>query len=275
MSSAANLVAGLEIALAIVGGVLLWRLVLSPAARARRPAAALAAWRPTAVEFFTFVAFVLGGAFVFSAIGSVAGKALGVQGDAVTILNGASAQLGMLTGVLWFQRQVAIPAASAWAGPNVFITGAATFLLALPLLLIAAKTSEVLLRLAGLPTEKQDLVGIFANADSPGLVAVMIALAVAIAPLTEELVFRAGLFRFARAVLPRWLALVGPGLFFAALHVNWTTLQGLSSLAPLTLLAVIFSLAYERTGRIGTAIVGHALFNLNTIVLIFSGVGDV
>jgi membrane protease YdiL (CAAX protease family) len=37
-------------------------------------------------------------------------------------------------------------------------------------------------------------------------------------------------------------------------------------------LAVIFSLAYERTGRIGTAIVAHALFNLHTVVLIFAGV---
>jgi uncharacterized protein len=37
-------------------------------------------------------------------------------------------------------------------------------------------------------------------------------------------------------------------------------------------LAVIFSLAYERTGQIGTAIVAHALFNFHTVLLILSGV---
>ena len=39
------------------------------------------------------------------------------------------------------------------------------------------------------------------------------------------------------------------------------------------LLAVMFSLSYERTGKIGTPIVAHALFNLNTVLLILSGVG--
>ena len=72
----------------------------------------------------------------------------------------------------------------------------------------------------------------------------------------------------------RAAALLLPAIFFASLHVNWTTLVGLPSLAPLVVLAVIFSLAYERTGTIGTAIVAHALFNLNTILLILAGVID-
>ena len=113
----------------------------------------------------------------------------------------------------------------------------------------------------------------FVHADSPLLLAVMITLAIVIAPLAEELVFRAGLFRYFRTRMPRWIALTVPALIFATLHVNWTTLDGFASLAPLTALAIIFSLAYERTGRIGTSIVAHGLFNLNTILLIFSGVG--
>ena len=57
-----------------------------------------------------------------------------------------------------------------------------------------------------------------------------------------------------------------PALLFGALHAN------LSSFVPLVALGLIFSLAYERTGRIGTTIVAHGLFNLNTIVLILCGV---
>ena len=46
---------------------------------------------------------------------------------------------------------------------------------------------------------------------------------------------------------------------------------GLPSLVPLIVLAVVFCLAYERTGTIGTTIVAHALFNLNTFVLDLGG----
>jgi membrane protease YdiL (CAAX protease family) len=99
----------------------------------------------------------------------------------------------------------------------------------------------------------------------------MIALAVVIAPLNEELVFRAGIFRYLRTRIPRWAALLLPALTFAALHVNWQNLQGLSSLAPLVVLAIVLAIAYERTGNIGTSIVAHACFNLNTIVVILSG----
>ena len=73
--------------------------------------------------------------------------------------------------------------------------------------------------------------------------------------------------------MPRWAALLIPALLFASLHVNWVTLEGLASFAPLAVLAIMFSLAYERTGHIGTPMVAHALFNLNTVILIFAGVG--
>ncbi len=71
--------------------------------------------------------------------------------------------------------------------------------------------------------------------------------------------------------MPRWLALVAPALLFGALHVAWKSLDGLGALAPLAALGIIFSIAYERTGRIGTSMVAHGLFNLNTVVLIFAG----
>ncbi len=270
---ATNLVATLELMLAVAGAVLLWRLVLSPSARGRPAARRLAPWTATGPEFFLFVLCVLGGSFLFGAAASLLLRHLSLRGDAVTVVSGAATQFGMLAGVL-FHRLRFEPAPAGDAGrPGIFAGGAATFLMCLPVMLLTAAVWERLLQLAGLPVERQDLIGMFANAESAWLLAVMIALAIAIAPLTEELVFRAGLFRYLRTRVPRWLALAGPAVFFAVLHVNWSTLQGLSSLAPLAVLAVLFSLAYERTGQIGTAIVAHALFNLNTLVLIFAGVG--
>lgn len=271
--SVENLVATLELTLAAGGLVLLWRLVLGPAARARSTGPRLAAWDVTVPEFLVFILFVIGGSLFFGAAASLALRQMNLRGDAVTVVSGAATQFGMLAGVLFYRSRSAPAAGRPPQSGNVVLAGAATFLMCLPVMLVTAAVWEKVLLAFGLPVERQDLIGMFANADSPWLLAVMITLAVVIAPLTEEFVFRAGLFRFLRTRIPRWLAFTAPALFFACLHVNWSTLQGLTSLAPLAVLAVLFSLAYERTGQIGTAIVAHALFNLNTIVLIFSGVG--
>jgi uncharacterized protein len=145
--------------------------------------------------------------------------------------------------------------------------GTLTFVVAMPLLSLTGFVWQELLQFSGIPIERQDLIGMFAHADSPVLLVVMLVLAIVMAPLTEELVFRAGLFRYLRTRLPRAAALLLPSLVFAGLHLN------LASFAQLVVLAIVFSLAYERTGHIGTTIVAHALFNLNTIVLIFAGIG--
>jgi membrane protease YdiL (CAAX protease family) len=268
-------VGAVEAGLAVCGAVLLWRLVLGPAARARRDPARLPPWEVPAPEFLSFLVLVLGGSFLAAAGAGAATKALVIRGDAATVFSGAAAQLGMLAGVAAYRFGVERrPFGPRLIRPGIFTSGAATFVISLPLLIATANAWEFLLEQLGLPTGRQDLIGMFAHADSPWLLAIMITLAVVLAPLNEELVFRAGLYRYLRTRLPRWIALVLPALFFALLHVNWETLQGLASLAPLVVLAIVFSLAYERTGRIGTSIVAHACFNLNTILVIFSGISS-
>jgi membrane protease YdiL (CAAX protease family) len=56
--------------------------------------------------------------------------------------------------------------------------------------------------------------------------------------------------------------------------VSWGTLDGLASFVPLIVLAVIFSIAFERTGEIGTAMLAHSLFNLHTVILLLAGVTE-
>ena len=82
--------------------------------------------------------------------------------------------------------------------------------------------------------------------------------------MAEDL--RNGRFTYVRTRLPRWVALLLPAVLFAALH------NDLGTFVPLVALAVVFSFAYERTGRIGTTIVAHALFNLNSALLVLAGV---
>jgi uncharacterized protein len=266
----------LEVGMALAGLFLLWHLVLKSGSWMRRTPAVLPRWDITAVEFLVFILFIIGGAFVLALISGFLTRQLSLRGDAVAVFNGAAAQLGMLGGVVAFwQTRDKRPPKIVGKSPNIFVAGVATFVLSLPLLLLVANLWEFVLKLVGLPTEKQSLIEMFANADSSWQLGTMIILAIVIAPLTEELVFRAGLFRFLRDRTPRIFALLIASVFFASLHVNWATLEGLSSLAPLVVLAVVFSLAYERTGSIGTSVVAHALFNLNTIILIFSGVEKV
>ena len=267
-------VGALEVTLVGAGAMLLWRQVLSPAARADAPDPALApADRPT-VDVFMFLFLVLTAAFTGSLLAvQISGLArLGAGSEAAMIINGAGAQLGMLAGAALFRLRVEHRAfVPRQLAPEVLRDGFLTFLISLPVIVVTGSLWEQLLKLLGLPVHKQDLVSLFANAGSPWLLAGMISLAVLVAPVAEELVFRAGLFRLLRGRVPRGVALFLPATVFAALHVNWPTLQGLVSFAPLLALAVVLSLAYERTGRIGTVIFAHACFNLNTILVIFSG----
>jgi membrane protease YdiL (CAAX protease family) len=267
-------VGALEVALVGTGAFLLWRLVLSPAARGSRPVAALLPAGRPGIDVLVFLFVVMTASFLASALATqVSGLArLNLGGEAMMIVNGAGAQLGMLAGAALFRLRVErVPFTRNPLPAGVIRDGFVTFLISLPVVVVVGSIWEQLLRWLGLPVHKQDLVALFANASSPWLLAGMLALAVVVAPVTEELVFRAGIFRLLRGILPRWAAVLLPATVFAAMHVSWPTLQGLVSLAPLLALAVLLSLAYERTGRIGTVMVAHACFNLNTVGVILAG----
>jgi membrane protease YdiL (CAAX protease family) len=250
--------------------VLLWRFVFSPHAR-QNYTVALPAWETPPSEFLRFLLYVIIGSFALSAVAGFLAKPLGFQGDGAAVFVTAGLQLGMLIGALAY-REPSSPDTAAKPRPNIFASGALTFLITLPLLIAAGKIWEIFLRLLGLPAEKQDVIEMFMRADSKRLLIAMILLATVIAPIAEELVFRRGLFRFFRTRMPRTLAFVLPGVIFASLHINPSTLTGLASFAPLVVLAVLLSAAYERTGHKGTPIVAHALFNLNMILLILAGI---
>jgi membrane protease YdiL (CAAX protease family) len=56
--------------------------------------------------------------------------------------------------------------------------------------------------------------------------------------------------------------------------VDYQTLEGLITLAPLTAFGLVFSLAYERTGCIAVVMIAHGLFNLHTVICILLGLGN-
>ncbi len=145
---------------------------------------------------------------------------------------------------------------------------AGTVLIALPVLTLLSLGWTTLLRAVGLPDEPQDLIGIFTQTRSHLVIAGMLTVACVLAPVSEELIFRAGLYRYIRQKLGRWPALLVSGICFGILHGNW------AGFLPLAVLGMILALAYEATGSIRVPILAHSLFNLNTILIVLSGLPE-
>lgn len=148
---------------------------------------------------------------------------------------------------------------------RVLRPAAATLLAALPLLSLISLGWTFLIERMGLPAGPQDVIAIFTSTRSPFVIAGMLLVACVLAPIYEELLFRAGLYRFCRQRLGRGWALVISGASFGALHGNW------AGFLPLAVLGAGLALAYEATGSIRVPIIVHGLFNLNTVLILLSG----
>lgn len=269
--------AGAELAIWLAGLWLLWRLVLRRAARESRQVR-LGEWTLPPIDFACYLCFGIVGALTLSAIAGLLIHHAKIGPDATTILGTVAMDGGFLLGLAGFHIMYA---GRAVADPTPFSlslalrSGLATFLVATPIVALTTWAWESLLVGAGLPNEKQGVVGLFENTQSPALKVCFIAVAALLVPAAEEMLFRGALFRYFRTRMPRWVAIAFTSALFGAPHVAWGDhMGGLPSLVPLIVLAAVFCVAYERTGSIGTAIVAHALFNLNMMALVMAGVGS-
>jgi membrane protease YdiL (CAAX protease family) len=267
----------LEMGLLLAGCVLLWRLAFSAAARARLQGPhPLPTWTISLQEFaIACLCVLLCALFVPMVLvhaGRLLAPSLAAQGDLWLVLQGGFLHIGLLTGVLAARQLTrhAVPPAAEEARPARYprplLAGVVTFIVSLPVITITALIWQKVMEVFGVEADPQALIDIFRNADSVGETLLIAGLAIVVAPITEELVFRAGLFRYLRTRVPRRAALIAPAILFASLHGS------ILAFAPLCVLGVIFALAYERTGRISVPIIAHALFNFNTIGLLLAGV---
>lgn len=282
--------AALELTMILAGLILIVRWLVTGGARRHRESAALTAWPSPPTDFAVFLGLVVSGWFVLLAVSGAIAGLMTMSPTARIIFIGGASQVGWLVGALVHRyasgrtriapfaadflpppllAETPAPRPAATSLRAIVLPGVAAFLMTLPLLTAVSLAWRYFLTQCGYPVKSQELIGMFKNPESPLLLATMIVLAVVVAPIAEELVFRAGIFRFLRSHVGYALALLAPAIVFSALHGN------LASFLPLVVLAVIFSLAYERTGHIGTTMVAHGLFNLNTIVVLLSGVSDI
>ena len=135
---------------------------------------------------------------------------------------------------------------------RVLSTAAVLLFAALPLIFLA---DTIVQRVLGSGSSKQEIVEMFNGSQNLEQRVVIIVLAVAVAPIAEEFMFRFFLYGVLRHYFGRAAGLVITGLLFAGVHMH------LPSLGPLFVLATCFTLAYEWSGSILVAMTMHALFN--------------
>jgi membrane protease YdiL (CAAX protease family) len=275
--------------LVILGWMLIWRLAFSAAAREKQKSTPcpLPRWPLDGAGFaFAALCVCLGWVVASIALGQLIQRIPSLKTDEglLAISSGILSQLGLFLGAIagliflgknaTRQPQDEPSITSRITKSEILRAGLTTFAITVSVVVPVQWLWEQLLILLHLPTTRQEMVEIFFRTASPSRVAILASIAVVMAPVTEEMVFRGGLFRFLRGRTPRLIALALPALIFAGLHVNTQTLDGLITLAPLTAFGVIFSLAYERTGRIAVVMIAHALFNLHTVVFLLLGLGN-
>ena len=264
-SSATATVLAIQFVLLLGGLVLLWREGLGPAGRAKP--ALLPAWDVSLSDFFLFIWLViLGGLAGEYGVGLYL-KSHPSDTPHQLILGTAGLHGGMLLGMAVYRFAFArAQARLVLAVPGALGSGVVTFLISLPILTAVSLVWQLVLKLCHYPIKSQDSVELLRHTDSTALKITLVAVAILVAPVSEELLFRAGIFRYVRTRFPRWIALLLPAVLFAMLHLD------MGSFVLLVALAVVFAVAYERTGNIGTTMVAHALFNLNAALLVLAGV---
>ncbi len=136
------------------------------------------------------------------------------------------------------------------------VTGTILLFAAYPIIFLADLLMQ---RLLGSPSSKQNIVELFSDSQTLKQRVLIIILAVAIAPMVEEFVFRFFLYGVVRRYAGRFAGLVLNSALFAVVHAH------VPSAAPLFVLGACFTLAYEWSGSILVSMSMHALFNSLTL----------
>ncbi len=128
---------------------------------------------------------------------------------------------------------------------------------AYPLIFIADVITQ---RVLGGPSSKQNIVEMFNDSQTLKQRVLIIILAVAIAPMVEEFIFRFFIYGVVKRYVGRFAGLLANSVLFAAVHAH------IPSAGPLFVLGMCFTLAFEWSGSILVPMAMHALFNSLTLV---------
>lgn len=270
--------------LLLLGSLISFVVLIVKTSRARRiDTHSVPPWPLRTSDFALFMVtlvlwFVLSGTLLIQFSNWIAGNG-NDPGAGVMVLGGILLQAGMLYVFLRFRFHFR----SANEGPispriiplwQSLFTGLFYFLASLPVVYgvgVAWNGMLEYLRQQGFEIDLplQDAVVLLQEARSPLAFTGLILLAVVVAPVVEEMVFRAGIYRFFKGKTSVALSLLISGTLFGLVHGNVQSLPGLIAVG------VCLGFAYELSGSIRVPIFFHAFFNLNSIVWILVLPGNV
>ena len=108
----------------------------------------------------------------------------------------------------------------------------------------------------------QEVVQFLQNTESPRDRWAVMVMAIVVAPVAEEVIFRGYLYPIGKRYAGPFFAMVLTSLLFAALHGH------AASLPALFTLAMCLGLAYEKTGTLLVPMIMHAVFNAVSVATI-------
>lgn len=231
-------------------------------------------WRLQPLDFGLFIValtlwFILSGSLLLQLHKWITGDSETNQAF-IIVIGGFVLQAGMLYIFLRFRFQFRTPNEGSLSPrllpPLTAVAhGAFYFLAALPVIygvgFVWAYALEELKRQGidfNLPP--QDAVLLFQETRNSWVFFGLLALAVVVAPIVEEFVFRAGIFRYLKGRTSGTIAMLASALLFAVVHGNIQSFPGLVAVG------VCLALTYELSGNIRVPIIFHALFNLNSVI---------
>ena len=230
-------------------------------------------WRPWGLAETRILVLVLAGAFLIM-LGArsflprlVEASGLSLNSFAVVLQSVLFHWTGLLT-VTWMLARRRLPWRSAFGlNPATFLRDAGRGVLILlgvmPVLMVAAMLYNLILQGFGFEATLQDGAFIISDETSPWMRAYFFLLAVVLAPLFEEILFRGILLPALAKRFGATASVVAVSVLFAGIHGH------VPSLVPLFVLSAALCLAYIRTGSLATNIAMHAVFNGVTVTLLF------
>lgn len=111
--------------------------------------------------------------------------------------------------------------------------------------------------------EQQEIISLFQGGGDPLAIGLLIIMAVVLAPIVEELIFRGCIYRFLKSQTGQLAAQIISGALFSLMHAN------LLSFVPLMVVGILLARVYERTGCILGPIWFHAFFNGFSLLILF------
>ncbi|MFP4156633.1 MAG: CPBP family intramembrane glutamic endopeptidase [Opitutales bacterium] len=278
------LVASFLILSILVGSAVLWIRQARRPREAILPHVGIRSWPIGWVNFGIFICTLIFAVFLVQSIGAsilFSGEAQETPELTPSLAVAAVLMLQLPMLAVFYVARRFFPA--QFAGPlndarfsqqKAFLTALPLFVMFLPVVWLTTLVwSNLLFALEQMGlvegVEPQALVTLFADGGHPAAIFLLVVLAVVLAPLVEELIFRGCIYRFLKSKTSLLPAQVLSGAVFAMLHAN------LLSFVPLLLVGVLLAHIYEKSGNLWVAIWFHAFFNAFSLSILFiTGLSD-